>query len=301
LANSDRRAPLQVLVAGGDQDPNLRALLATLGQRGAAPTFLAVGAASHPWLAWDPAGDELLLGGEPCRPQAAFVRYDVFTHMADGRPESSFRAGAWYTAVLGYLAAHPEVKLFNRRSLFGQTNKPYMLAVAKRAGLEIPATLVGNHLPGLAAWRAGEKKIVKPINGGAHTQRLDAVMAAAPSRDGVLAAPAIVQEELVPPEVRVFRVGDKYFAFDVASPDLDYREHQNVRLTFLEKVPQGLETGLAALTDEVGLDFAAADFKTCPRSGQLIFLEVNTSPMFVAFDRAAGGALTAAMAEWLGG
>jgi hypothetical protein len=301
LASSDRRAPLQVLVAGGDQDPNLRALLAALGQRGAAPTFLAVGAASHPWLAWDLAGDELLLGGEPCRPEAAFVRYDVFTHMADGRPESSFRAGAWYTAALGYLAAHPEVKLFNRRSLFGQTNKPYMLALAKRAGLEIPATLVGNHLPGLEAWRAGEKKIVKPINGGAHTQRLDAVTAAVPSRDGVLAAPAIVQEELVPPEVRVFRVGEKYFAFDVASPDLDYREHQNVRLTFLEKVPPGLETGLAALTDEVGLDFAAADFKTCPKSGKLIFLEVNTSPMFVAFDRAAGGALTAAMADWLGG
>jgi hypothetical protein len=301
LASSDRRAPLQVLVAGGDQDPNLRALLAALGQRGAAPTFLAVGAASHPWLAWDPAGDELLIDGEPCRPAAAFVRYDVFTHMADGRPESSFRAGAWYTAALGYLAARPEVKLFNRRSLFGQTNKPYMLAVAKRAGLEIPATLVGNHLPGLQAWRAGEKKIVKPINGGAHTQRLDAVTAAVPSRDGVLAAPAIVQEELVPPEVRVFRVGEKYFAFDVASPDLDYREHQNVRLTFLDKVPPGLETGLAALTDEVGLDFAAADFKTCPRSGKLIFLEVNTSPMFVAFDRAAGGALTAAMAEWLGG
>ncbi len=94
-----------------------------------------------------------------------------------------------------------------------------------------------------------------------------------PSRDGVLPAPAIVQEEPAPPEARAFLAGERYFAFDVASPDLDYREHQNVRPTFLEQVPDGLERGLGVLTDELGLDFAAADFKTCPRSGKLIFLE----------------------------
>lgn len=296
MASSDSD---RVLVAGGDRDPNLRALLGAFLRRGVEPFFLAVGSDSHPYLEWDPATGAFAVNGEPLSPRAGFLRYDVFTHLADGRSESAYRAGAWYTAVVGYLASRPEVALFNRRALFSQTNKPYVLALALEAGLAIPATLVGNHLPGLEACRAGDGKIVKPINGGAHTRRLAEVLATTPSRDGVLAAPAIVQEELVPPEVRVFRVGGRYFAFDVASPDLDYRENQNVRLDYLETVPQGLEAGLERLCDVLGLDFAAADFKSCPRTGDLIFLEVNTSPMFAAFDRAAGGRLTDAMASWL--
>ena len=298
MGNSEPAAE-RVLVAGGDQDPNLAALLRTLAQRGAPFAFLAAGAGRDPAFEWDLASGELRIDGAPLEPRAAFVRYDVFTHLADGRPESSFRAGAFFTAVTGYLAAHDEVRLLNRRSLFGHTNKTHVLALAQRAGLAIPATLIGNFVPGFEAWLPGEGKIVKPINGGAHTQRLPAVLAAAPTRGGVLAAPAIVQEELVPPEVRVFRIGDRYFAFDVASPDLDYRENQNVRLKALDQVPQDLERPLEALADQLGLDFAAADFKTCPRSGRLIFLEINTSPMFAAFDRAAAGALTGAMADWL--
>lgn len=298
MGNSDPSAT-RVLIAGGDQDPNLAALLRTLAQRGVEASFFAVGTGSDPAFEWDLDQDELKIDGVPCRPRAAFIRYDVFTHLTDGRPESSFRAGAFYTAVTGYLAAHEEVALLNRQSMFRNTNKTHVLALARRAGLDIPATLIGNSLPGFEAWRPGEGKIVKPINGGAHTQRLPAVLAATSSRGGVLAAPAIVQEELVPPEVRIFRIGERYFAFDVASPDLDYRENQNVRLTALAEVPQDLEAPLEALADEMGLDFAAADFKTCPKTGKLIFLEINTSPMFAAFDRAAEGALTGAMADWL--
>ncbi len=299
MGNSDRS--VRVLVAGGDQDPNLAALLRTLAQRGVEASFLAVGAKSDPALEWHLDNDELLVGGAPLEPRAAFVRYDVFTHLADGRHESAYRASAFFTAVTGYLAAHDEIAVLNRPSLFRQTNKPHVLALARRAGLAIPATLVGNSVPGFEAWRPGESKIVKPINGGAHTRRLPEVLAETPSRGGVLAAPAIVQEELVPPEVRVFRIGEKFFAFDVSSPDLDYREHQNVKLEALAEVPQALAGPLRLLSDELGLNFAAADFKTCPRSGRLIFLEINTSPMFAAFDRAARGALTGAMADWLTG
>lgn len=45
----------------------------------------------------------------------------------------------------------------------------------------------------------------------------------------------------------------------------------------------------------------AADFKACPRTGRLLFLEVNSGPMFSAFDAAGHGCLTAAMADWLAG
>jgi hypothetical protein len=47
------------------------------------------------------------------------------------------------------------------------------------------------------------------------------------------------------------------------------------------------------------LDFGAADFKTCPKTGRFLFLEVNSSPMFAAFDAASDGAVSRAIAESL--
>jgi D-alanine-D-alanine ligase-like ATP-grasp enzyme len=49
----------------------------------------------------------------------------------------------------------------------------------------------------------------------------------------------------------------------------------------------------------LGLDFGAADFKTDPDTGELIFLELNTSPMFAKFDLVSGGQLTAAIIQEL--
>jgi len=39
----------------------------------------------------------------------------------------------------------------------------------------------------------------------------------------------------------------------------------------------------------MGLDFGAADFKTDPDAGELVFLELNTSPMFARFNEVSQG------------
>jgi hypothetical protein len=49
------------------------------------------------------------------------------------------------------------------------------------------------------------------------------------------------------------------------------------------------------------LNFSALDFKTCQRTGRLKFLEINTGPMFVAFDKAANGELADGMIHALSG
>jgi glutathione synthase/RimK-type ligase-like ATP-grasp enzyme len=56
----------------------------------------------------------------------------------------------------------------------------------------------------------------------------------------------------------------------------------------LPQVPQEVSR-LRNLMSRVGLDFGAADFKTDPETGQLVFLELNTSPMFARFDQVSGG------------
>lgn len=289
-----------ILIAGGDRDPNLRVLAATLEARGTEVTFLQVGVEHHPWITWDMASDRLVVDGEEIRPRAAFIRHDVFTYLADGRPASSFRAAAWYTAVMGWVASHGEVRVPNRASLFHATNKPYVLHLAREHGLAIPQTAVTNHV-GVEGLPPGPK-IVKPINGGGHTQRLAEVLEQTGTRGaGVAASPAIVQAELVQPEVRVYGIGGTFLAFSMVTEDLDYRVRQSARVEPRAEVPEGLEDGLRRLMDRLGLDFAAADFKTDPETGRLAFLEINTGPMFAAFDQVSEGAVTRALAGWLEG
>ena len=295
---ADTPSRRSLLIVGGDTDPNITALLSAAERDGVSYRKLVVGKSSNPSLTWDFDSGSLLLDEEPLDCSAAFVRYDVFTALQDGQVSSQYRALAWHTAVTGWLAAHPEVFIFNRRNLNQVTNKPLVLKWAQDCGLQIPQTLITNDRDRLASFLSDQPGVVKPINGGGYCEPLAEVLEHTPVKDGRTAAPAIVQQRLVPPEVRIYAIGDSYFAFNVISPDLDYRSTQNCRVEPTD-VPQEIAERLGLLLEKLGLDFAAADFKTCPEKRQLLFLEVNTGPMFAAFDRATGGELCRAMVHAL--
>lgn len=286
-----------LLIVGGDADPNISALLAAVDRSGVPYQKLLVGKTSHPSLTWDLGAGQLWLDSEPLQCTAAFVRHDVFTALQDGQASSHYRALAWHTAIIGWLATHPEVCIFNRRNLNHVTNKPLVLKLAQDCGLDIPETLITNDGNRLAQY---EEKVVKPINGGGYCEPLTDVLERTPLKDGRAASPAIIQQRLVPPEIRIYAVGDQYFAFKVISSELDYRATQNCRVEFVEDaLSMGLTDSLGKLLTKLGLDFAAADFKTSPTTGRLLFLEVNTGPMFAAFDHASDGKLCNAMIEYL--
>jgi hypothetical protein len=296
---SDTRLRGSLLIVGGDADPNISALLSAADRRRVSYQKLLVGKSSNPSIAWDLASGELFIDSEPLRCEAAFVRYDIFTALQDRQPSSQFRALAWHTAITGWLAAHPEVFVFNRGNLNQVTNKPLVLKLAHDCGLRIPRTLVTNDRERLTSFVSGEGSVVKPINGGGYCEPLFEVLERTPVKNGRFAAPAIVQPRLVPPEVRIYAVGEKYFSFNVVSPELDYRVTQNCRVEFTGTPPAELTDPLGALLAKLNLDFAAADFKTCPQTRHLLFLEVNSGPMFSAFDHASNRELCRAMIDAL--
>ena len=115
---------------------------------------------------------------------------------------------------------------------------------------------------------------------------------------GALSHPQIVQRKLQQPEMRVFRVGEQWFGFWVMSDALDYRTSSATRLE-PTLVPLEIQEKLGQLSTQLGLNFAAADFKTDPETGRLQFLEINRNPRFAGFDQAAGGVLCDAMLDWL--
>lgn len=294
-----------LLIVGGDADPNITALLSAADRNGVSYQKLLVGKTSHPAVAWDLSTQELWLDDEPLQCGAAFVRYDVFTALQDGAASSHYRAQAWHTAVTGWLAAHPKVFVFNARNLNRLTNKPLVLKLAQDCGLAIPSTLVTNDKVRLESFLDANvrEKVVKPINGGGYCESLAEVLEHTQFKDDRTAAPAIIQQRLAPPEVRIFAVGERYFVFNVISSELDYRATQNCRVEFAgteaEFPNPRLIDAFGKLLTTLHLDFAAADFKTCPDTGRLLFLEVNTGPMFAAFNHASAGKLCDGMLEHL--
>lgn len=290
-----------VLVAGGDADPNLAALLGTLARRGVAHAALLVGAHMHPRVTWNVDDDELVVNGKTVRPRAVFIRNDVFTGLASRRPEPFQRALAWYTTIHGWTVAHTDVCITNRASAFQMTNKPHALCLAREVGLDIPSTVVSNDFELLSRKLETHALITKPVNGGDYTRELSEVLRSAPVLDSSLPAPAIVQERLVPPEIRVYRVGERFFAYQLVADALDYRTTAdcNVVSLELEDLPAGLTDKLRALTDRLQIDFGAADFKACPGTGRMLFLEINNGPMFAAFDAVSNNRLTNALVDFL--
>jgi len=291
----------EVLVAGGDADPNLGALLTCLASRGVDHQALLVGAAAHPRVTWDLEADALRIDGEERRPAALFIRSDVFTGLAARRPEPFQRAAAWYTTLAGWALSHPEVRLLNRASARQVTNKPEVLHLARGLGLDVPPTLVTNDHELLTAELERREMIVKPVNGGDFARDLREVLPGAATVNGSLASPAIVQRRLVPPEIRVYRIAGRCFPYQLVADALDYRTTADCQVVPLEvsDLPGGLTDRLAALMDHLQMDFGAADLKACAETGRLQFLEINNSPMFAAFDAASGGRLTHALADFL--
>ena len=284
-------------MAGGDADPNLARLLRRLAVRGLDHLALLAGASTSPRLTWRLDDDTLWIDGAAARPTAVFLRHDVFAHLADRRPESRARAGRWHQAVLSWALAQDGVALLNRRYGARHAAKPHVLRAAWRLGLAVPETVVTSE-PGCLDPVEAAGWIAKPVNGGEHTRPLDEACADEAWRRRCAAEPTILQRRLVGPELRVYRVGDRWLAFALRSGALDYRTDPGVEVAAVP-APAALTAPLGRLMDEFGLDFGAADFKACPETGRPLFLEVNSAPMFAAFDRVAAGALCDAILDWL--
>lgn len=287
----------RLLLAGGDTDPQLVRLLKRAAMHGIPVHCLLTGQAGSPRLHWDIRGNDLWDDGRQVAVTAAFIRQDVFAYLKSKDAQESAAAREWYVAVSGWLLASPAIRLFNRRFLpCGAVNKPYVLRLALAMGFNVADTFVSNDIPSMNNLHEQGEWITKPVTGGAYCTALEKQ---AGSINHILSYPQIIQRRLEQPELRVFRIGDDWFGFRVISDVLDYRTSTATRLEVTE-VPGEIRGSLARLSEHLGLDFAAADFKTDACSGELQFLEINTNPMFAGFDQVAGGALSDAILKYLG-
>lgn len=283
---------MDLLIAGGLHDPNLAALAEAAGELGITIADARAGEDALEF-SWDLSAGSARLRGEPLGPRAAFLRHDVFSSLHDPRPAIAARALGWSQALQGWLYARPDIRVFNRHAAVASSSKPAMLCHARQAGLSIPATQITNSAHHLRKLPAGTY-IAKPVAGGDYCYTLEESLKRLSSESPVAPMPAIVQPRLVAPEIRVYIVGRRTFAFEMRSSSLDYRVTQDA-VVLPTAVPAVETAALQRLLAEVKMDFGAADFKTDPATGGLVFLELNTSPMFARFNAEVKGELCRAM------
>ena len=284
-----------ILVAGGELDFNLTALLRRLRRRRIKHASALLGPQRVPRLAIDMARDSMQLDGRALRPTGCFMRHDVFLTQTLRTNEANEASLNWYVAIKGWELAHDEVRGFNKRAS-NDTNKLANLYLAARHGLKPPRTLLTNEFMNL---RLRGPLIEKPAAGGELTGAFDALPAKLAAATPIARYPRFVQPQLRRPELRVYRVGDALIGFSLSSPDLDYRAALRSRLK-PARVPKALGENFHVFCSAIGLDFAAADFMRDPKSGEFRFLEVNSQPMFAAFDKVADGRLCDAIIDHLG-
>ena len=290
---------MALLLAGGHEDPNLTVLANAVQRANVEFLDFRLPVSESPAFCWNPREGPPRLADKEIHITEAFIRQDVFAGLKDPRAPVMARSLAWYQTVMGWLLSEPQIRIFNRHISQAATNKPAALVLAQEAGLRIPETLVTNEAEKLAG-NQSEPMIVKPVLGGDYCYSFAEALEKAELRSGLAAMPAIVQRRLVPPELRIYVIGQAAFAFEVRSNSLDYRVKQDAELILLPEVPQELSV-LRKLMSRLGLDFGAADFKTDPDTGKLVFLELNTSPMFARFDQISGGQICAAIIRELCG
>ncbi|MDJ0532388.1 MAG: hypothetical protein QNJ70_07815 [Xenococcaceae cyanobacterium MO_207.B15] len=286
-----------LLVAGGALDPNLTRLIEIANHRQVSVCDLRHGLAVSPSCSWHLTEAQPRIKAQVRSISGAFIRYDVFNNMRQPRSGTSQRALAWYQTLYGWLLSQNQIRLFNRHQTSEISNKLVMLILAKKFGLLIPDTWITNEAEQLAKYSVATT-VAKPVAGGSFCYSLEELQGAIQFSHGCAAMPAIVQNRLVAPEVRIYVIGNDAFAFEIRSQHLDYRVKQDAEVIPLATLPQEVKL-LRKLMAALQMDFGAADFKSDPQTKELVFLELNSAPMFVKFDQVLDGALCDAIIKAL--
>ncbi len=281
-------------------DPNIAALTSAAHRFGVPVLPVLHHPDREPCITWSLPKGELFVDGRVCTAKAAFLRYDVFGRNSHSETPID-RALAWYSVISAWVLANGKVTTFNRHLNDSANTKIAVLLKAAELGISLPHTVVTNARNSAIAHCS--QPVIKPIAGGAYCVSLADVEDQTEWREGVAPAPVFVQEQLDYPEYRVFVVGRKTLVFRIASTHLDHRSDQSSDVTFVENGldDSQLEASLLELADALGLSFCAFDLKTRQADQRLCMLEVNSGPMFAAFDAKADGALCKAMLDTLAG
>jgi ATP-grasp ribosomal peptide maturase len=222
-----------------------------------------------------------------------------------------FAAAQSRAGLLGVLAGLDVLWVNHPGQNANASYKPWQLAVAERAGLMPPRTLITNDPAAARRFteEIGDRVIYKTLAGGVVDD--DGVPKGVPTS---IVEPGGLDESIAlcahqfqawvdkHHEVRLTVVGDEFFAAEIhAGSDASYVDWRNdyAALTYeVADVPDRVRSGVTELMRRFGLVFGAMDFVITP-AGEWRFLEINPNGQWGWIEVVTGLPISAALAELL--
>jgi hypothetical protein len=176
--------------------------------------------------------------------------------------------------------------------------KAVQLARVAALGVPVPATLLGNDPEAVRTFAARHPRCVfKPVQGGAHTRRLESQHLTDENLSHLAFAPITIQEEVPGTDVRVFVAGDRVLACAIQTNHIDFRDDPDPRIVPCA-LPADVEAWCLQASRALDLLWTGIDLRRTP-DGRHVFLEANPSPMFLGFEARTRLPLTDALATLL--
>lgn len=229
------------------------------------------------------------------------------THPGLSAGDAAFAVRQTYEAMQGFWASLPARWVNHPWRNEIASHKAHQLPVAERCGLRLPRTLITNDVARAEAFVAaarGAPVIHKALHATPvdwHPTRLltDADRA---DLSAVRLAPVILQEYVDGVDLRVYAVGDRFFAAEIdaratASPE-DFRPAFADARVAPCALPPHVEAGLRRLMAELGIVYGAIDVRR-RGDGEHFFLEVNPSGLWLFVEERTGLPISAAIADLL--
>jgi glutathione synthase/RimK-type ligase-like ATP-grasp enzyme len=289
-----------VVLVGSQRDAHIEAVAGGLKDRGVDTLILdTLAFPESPAIALGEHLDSIVLDGRGLdRPAAIYLR-DVYAQpLAVGVDIEDEMQQDWRTTLVAFREkAHVLFSLLGRWSELGvpsynpmaadwRLSKPMQLSLLERAGLPVPATVWTNDPQTVRRFAAGRRVAYKPVAGGASTRELGPDDLTDERLATLSGAPVTFQKLLPGDNYRVYCLDDEVIAtIRIRSESLDYRQQEET----IEEAPLPTDVQEQCLkaADVLGLRWTGIDLKS-DGHGSLQFLEANSSPMFLGFDRRAG-------------
>ncbi len=149
--------------------------------------------------------------------------------------------------------------------------------------IKIPRTLLTNsprELKGFA--KSVGQCIFKPVQGGAHTQKLKASHLRGKHLANLKHAPITLQEHISGTDIRVFVAGRKVMACRIESKSLDFRDDPDPKIE-PHALSREVSDACCRIARALNLVWTGIDLRLTEK-GDFFFFEANPSPMFMGFE-----------------
>lgn len=225
--------------------------------------------------------------------------YNSVSVPAIGDAEQHYIAANDARSLFDSLLIRLPVRWVNGWSAFQlHQTKPAALAIVAALGVPVPATMLGNDPEAVKEFAAKHPKcIFKPVQGGAHTERLGPAHLTDENLQNLAYAPVTLQEEVAGTNIRVFVAGERVLGCEVRTDEIDFRNDQEAPI-FKHDVPADIAEQSIRIARALNLLWTGMDYRLTPE-GRYVYLEANPSPMFVGFERGSDLPLTESLVKLL--